>query len=139
MGAKVAIYSDTGIEKIPANTDAVLLVRPIKVKKLEKILKKCNSLKTIALSKSCNARLNEKAKRMVRDKGVELKIEKNAGRAISIDLEKMIKAIEMRKDFRPLREIEETTGIPKSTIHYLTKQSQRKKVKKGKDVIYLDL
>ena len=68
---------------------------------------------------------------------VSLKIEKARGRAIEINSDKMLQVIEMRKDHRPLREIEEVTGIPKSTVHYLVKYSDRKKMKKGKDVIHL--
>lgn len=134
---KFAVYPETSVEAIPAEINEIVLVRPVSIKKLERVLRKCWALKKITLSKSCHKRLGKKTQKILQENSVSLNVENNAGRAISIDLERMLKVIEMRKDFRPLREIESVTGIPKSTIHYLTKHSQRKKVKKGKETIYL--
>ncbi len=134
---KVSISNRSGIKSIPQNTNEIHLVRPLNKRAFEELLKKCPSLEKISLSKSCYARLPEKTKKMVNEKGIGVKIESRRGRAIGIGLEKMLHVIEMRKDFQPLRAIESTTGIPKSTIHYLTKYSNREKIKRGKDILYL--
>ena len=134
---KVSLYPDTSLQGLPGGIESVHLVRPVGRKKTALLLKKCPAISAVSLSKSCFSRLGPGVKKLLREKGIELKIRGERGRAISIPLEKMLNVIEMRRDFRPLREIEGSTGIPKSTVHYLVKHSQRKKVKNGKNVIYL--
>ncbi len=134
---KIAVHSLASARSIPKETEEIHLVRPMKRKDAEEIIKKCPQLKKVSLSKSCLQRLPEKTKNLFREKGIELVIENRAGRAIGIDLEKMLHVIEMRKDFQPFREIESITGIPKSTAHYLVKYARREKVKKGSNIVYL--
>jgi len=134
---KIALGARTDIKTIPPEASEIHLVRPVKQKKIGVLLKKHPALKIFSLSKSCLQRLPEKTKKLLKEKGIELKIESKRGRAIEIGLEKMLHVIEMRRDFQPLREIEDITGIPKSTIHYLEKYAQRVKVKKGNSIVYL--
>ena len=89
------------------------------------------------MSKSCIARMPKKNIAMLRKKGVAIGTETRAGRPISVPLEKMQQALEMRKDYQSLREVEKVTGISKSTVHYLEKYAQRAKIKNGKRIIYL--
>ncbi len=133
---KYSIYPNTSIAGIPAETSEIHLVRPLSLGMLKKIASK-SELKKISMSSSCSSRLSKKARAFLKGKGIETEVHGEQGRAIGIPLPKMRQAIEMRSDFRSLREIEETTGIPKSTVHYLQRYSQRKKVKNGKMVIYL--
>ena len=134
---KYSVYPETRIEKIPADTEAIHLVRPVKKEFLEKILKKCGSLGKICLSNSCFKRLSPKTKKILAKKRIELRIETSRGRAIEIPFEKMLQLIEMRKDFQSVRDIEKSSGIPKSTVHYLVKYAKRAKVKKGSEIIHL--
>ncbi|MDP6670275.1 MAG: hypothetical protein QGI60_00470 [archaeon] len=134
---KVAVYSDTKASEIPTETDSIHLVRPLGRKKIEKLLKRCPGCREISLSKSCLKRLGPKTKSFLKKAGVELSIESRRGRAIGISLEKMLQAIELRKDYQSLREIERLTEIPKSTVHYLVKYAHRDKVKKGDSTVYL--
>lgn len=128
----------TSIEKIPRETEKIHITRPVPVNALKKILKKCPNLKEISISNSARARLSAKTVALMSEKRVKVFTETDKGRPISIPLEKMRQAIEMRRDFRTLRSAEEVTGIPKSTIHYLEKYSKRRKIKKGNTVIYLN-
>ena len=82
-------------------------------------------------------RLSPKAKAFLNKAGVQLSVESRRGRAIGIPPEKMMQAVELRKDFQSLREIERLTNIPKSTVHYLVNYAEREKIKKGNTTIYL--
>lgn len=134
---KIAVYPQTRIEDIPRETDAIHLVRPVGRKKIEKILEKCSGCRELSMSKSCFKRLPEKTRKVIEKKGAMIGVESKRGRAISLPLEKMLRAIELRKDFQSLREIERLTEIPKSTVHYLVKYAHREKIKKGNTTIYL--
>ena len=134
---KVAIYPATKSGEISPETDAIHLVRPLGRKRLEKFLQKCPQCKEVSMSKSCWKRLPQKTRKMLEKKGVKVEIESRRGRALSLPLEKMMQAIELRKDYQSLREIERLTEIPKSTVHYLVKYAHRDKIKKGDTTIYL--
>jgi len=134
---KIAVYPETNISKLPLDTDAIHLVRPVAKKKLEKILARCRGCNEISLSKSCMQRLPLKTRKFLEKAKVRLVLESRRGRAIGISLEKMLKAIELRKDYQSLREIEKLTDIPKSTVHYLLKYADRTKIKNGKNTVYL--
>ncbi len=134
---KVAVYPDMKAGEIPVETDAIHLVRPLGRKKIEKLLKRCPGCREVSLSKSCLKRLGPKTKSFLKKAGVGLSVESRRGRAIGISLEKMLHAIELRKDYQSLREIERLTEIPKSTVHYLVRYAHRDKVKKGDATIYL--
>ncbi len=134
---KYSVYPGAKIANIPADTEAIHLVRPVKRELLEKILCKCKFLKKISLSNSCLKRIPRKTRKVFSERKVELRIEASRGRAIEIPFEKMLHLIEMRKDFQSLRGIEKITGVPKSTVHYLEKYAKRVKVKRGSEVIHL--
>lgn len=134
---KYAVNPNTPIGKIPSETQEIHLVRPVKKEKLSQLLKQCTALKTIYLSKSCAARLPEKARNKIKEKKIELVREDSRGRAINMDLKKLLNIVEMVKDGRSLREIESVSGIPKSTIHYIVKYAERTKLKDGRQIIYL--
>ncbi len=125
------------LKDIPKEATQLHFVRPIKKELLEKILKKCSGLKQVTLSKSCLARMPKKNIALIRKEDIAIRKETRAGRPISVPLEKMQQALEMRKDYQSLREVEKVTGISKSTVHYLEKYAQRAKIKNGKNIIYL--
>lgn len=89
------------------------------------------------MNKSASQRLSGKVKELLKKKKIELKIKENKGRPISIDLEKMLRIIELKRDYRSYGEIEQITGVPKSTAHYLIKYANRSKIRKGKQVVHL--
>ena len=82
-------------------------------------------------------RLPKKAQTKIKERGIELNIEKRRGRALDLTLEQMLEIIEMRKDYQSIREIEKVMDIPKSTVHYLLKYADREKVKNGSTIMYL--
>jgi len=133
---KCAISEDTEIDKVPRDTTEVHLVRPIKKEKLDALFARC-AIKKISLSGSCLKRLPSKAQKKIKQKGIEITVEKRRGRAIGIPLEKIAQVAELRKDYQTIREIERITGIPKSTVHYLLKHADRGKVRKGSMILYL--
>jgi hypothetical protein len=122
---------------VPSDAESIHLVRPLSHEKMQALIRRCKNLKTISMSASTHRRLAGKVKGLLEEKGLRVILTSERGRAIGIPLAKMKQAIEMRRDFRPLREIEQVTGIPKSTIHYLEKYSLRRKIKRGNTVIYL--
>ena len=128
---------DTPIRKIPPETQEIHLVRPVKKEKLSQLLKQCTALKTIYLSKSCASRLRENEREKMKDRGIELVREDSRGRAINMNLKKLLNIVEMVKDGRSLREIESVSGIPKSTVHYIVKYAERTKLRDGRQIIYL--
>jgi len=132
-----SVAPGSGLNEVPKEAEQLHFVRPVPKKLLEGILRKCYRLETVSMSKSCLNRTPEKSLEMIREKGVRVENVKRQGRPISVPLEKMQQALEMRKDFQSLREVEKVTGISKSTVHYLEKYAQRAKIKNGKKVIYL--
>lgn len=130
-----SIYPKTSISAIPSNV-GVYLVRPIKLDKLSTILRKTKP-KKIFLSSSCNKRLSRKTKNFLKKKRIELVKEERRGRAIELDLKKIVELTELRKDEKSFRKIQELTGVPKSTVHYLFRYADRNKVRKGKQIVYL--
>ncbi|MFH1255943.1 MAG: hypothetical protein V1494_01490 [Candidatus Diapherotrites archaeon] len=133
---KQAVYASTKTSGIEKGTESVHLVRPIKAKKLEELSRK--GVKELCLSPSCEKRLSRKTKKLIEEKGITLKAEPSRGRAIEIPLEKVTEIAEMRWSDKTYREIEELTGVPKSTAHYLIKYANRNKLKKGKSTIYVE-
>ncbi|PIU20876.1 MAG: hypothetical protein COT15_05265 [Candidatus Diapherotrites archaeon CG08_land_8_20_14_0_20_34_12] len=131
------IYCEKDIANVMPDSDAIIFARPIKAKALMKLLKKCKHLKKICASKSCEQRLSSKVKKILSKEGISIHRESHRGRAIEIDMNDMKKIAEMRKDYRPLREIEKILGVPKSTIHYLERHSKKEKIKKGNKIYYL--
>jgi hypothetical protein len=133
---KVAVDEHTTISRIPRDTTEVHLVRPIKKEALTELLNN-RQIERMTVSLSCLKRLPQKAQEQIKAKGIELEQEKRRGRALDITMEQMLEIIELRKDYQSIRSIENVTGVPKSTIHYLLKYADRGKIKKGNTVIYL--
>jgi len=133
---KIAITEDTDIKKVPKDTEEIHLVRPIKKENLDFLLKN-RPIKQISLSTSCHKRLPKKALKKIKERGIELVMEKRRGRALDLTMDQMLEIIEMRKDYQSIREIEKVMNIPKSTVHYLLKYADRGKIKSGNNIMYL--
>ena len=133
---KVAVTEDTDVKKVPKETTEIHLVRPIKKEDLDFLLKN-RPIKRISLSSSCMRRLPVKAQKKIKERGIELVMEKRRGRALDLTMEQMLEIIEMRKDYQSIREIEKVMDIPKSTVHYLLKYADRGKIKSGSNIMYL--
>lgn len=132
-----SVLPETGLGDIPKEAEQLHFVRPPKKKLLLGILRKCKGLKEVSMSGSCRKRMPGKSLAMLREKGVRLEAAARPGRPISVPLQKMQHALELRKDYQSLREVQRVTGISKSTVHYLERYAQRAKLKNGKNVIYL--
>jgi len=130
------ISSQADFRSVPGDATQVHLVRPLTKQSLEKLLRS-KPIDTVFLSKSTKKRLGKKAREFLKKRKVKIVEEKMAGRAISIELRKVQELVELHKDYRSFRKIEEVTGIPKSTVHYLIKYAHRTKIKKGQNIIYL--
>lgn len=132
-----SVSPETRLGNIPKEAEQLHFVRPVKKELLKGILRKCKNLQLVSMSKSCLQRMPAKNMRMLRKKGIRIETAARQGRPISVPLQKMRHALEMRKDYQSLREVERVTRIPKSTVHYLERYAQRAKLKNGKKVIYL--
>jgi len=133
---KIAITENTDIKKVPKDTEEIHLVRPIKKENLDFLLKN-RPIKRISLSSSCLKRLPKKAQKKIKERGIEITMEKRRGRALDLTMDQMLEIIEMRKDYQSIREIEKVMDIPKSTVHYLLKYADRGKIKNGSNIMYL--
>ena len=133
---KYSITPDTSLGKIPKGLDEVHLVRPPTPAYVEKLLEKCK-LKNASMSKSCFARMGKRSKKLFKKNGISITLEENRGRAIEMDMQKLVKVIDMYRDDKSFREIEEEMEVPKSTAHYLVRYAERTKIKDGRDTVYL--
>ena len=123
------VSDQTALNELDAGEKKIYLTRPISLKKMLGILKKCGKLSEVIMGNDTHKRLSNKVKQALLDQGVFVKIEKNAGRPISVSLPKLFQAIELRNERKSLREIQKELGIPKSTLHYLLMYAQRTKIK----------
>ena len=114
--------------------EKVHFTRPPKIMELEKAL---NSTNRVFMPASCFKRLSRKARKLLDEKGAEVVMEEARGRPIALGMEKILEVVELHKDNRTYRQIEEITGIPKSTAHYLVKYAERQKLSKNGKVVYL--
>jgi hypothetical protein len=133
---KIAITEDTDVKRVPKDTEEIHLVRPIKKESLDFLLKN-RPIKRVSLSSSCLKRLPKKAQKKIKERGIEIVMEKRRGRALDLTMDQMLEIIEMRKDYQSIREIEKVMDIPKSTVHYLLKYADRGKIKSGNNIMYL--
>lgn len=133
---KCAVYENTELRQLPVDVTELHLARPIAAKKLKEFLEKRNIV-AVCCSDSTAKRLKKKHFDSLSEKGIQLQIEQRRGRPIQLDLKKLQLVLEMVHDNRSLREIEKTTGIPKSTVHYLVKYADRGKIKSGNKIVYL--
>jgi len=111
------------------------LARPTKFSDAKKMLE--SGVKEFRMPKSALERMPKKTLKLIKESGGHIIIENSPGRPINLGLETILGVVEMHRDNRTYREIEEITGIPKSTCHYLIKYAERQKIKKGKKIIYL--
>ncbi len=132
-----SVLPETRLVEIPREAEQLHFVRAIRAKLVKGILGRCKKLERVSMSKSSLQRTPKKSLAMLREKGVKMETVSRQGRPISVPLKKMQQALELRKDYQSLREVERVTGISKSTVHYLEKYAQRAKLKNGKKVIYL--
>ncbi len=93
--------------------------------------------KVFHMPQSCFNRLSKKSKSLLATTDCKIIIETARGRPLNISFEKLLQVIELHKDNRTFRQIEEITGIPKSTAHYLIKYAERQKIKGKGKIIYL--
>jgi hypothetical protein len=117
------------------NETKIHLARPQKFAYVKKMIE--SGIKEFRMPKSTLERMPKKTLKLIKESGGNIIVENSAGRPIKLDLEKILEVVEMHRDNRTYREIEKITGIPKSTCHYLIKYAERKKIKKGKKIIYL--
>ncbi|MBI4210387.1 MAG: hypothetical protein HY544_02680 [Candidatus Diapherotrites archaeon] len=109
--------------------------RPPRAAELERLV--AGGSATFFMPRSCFSRLSSKARLILDKADAEVVIESVRGRAIELDMEKLMEVAELHRDHRTFRQIEEITGIPKSTAHYLVKYAQRQKLKGAGKVVYL--
>jgi len=135
---KQSVYDNTSISSVSKETTELHFVRPMKASKTVQLIERLPLLSKISMSRSCFERFSPKAKKIISEKEIQVNISSERGRAIEIPLKKMLHVIELARDHRPLREIEETTGVPKSTAHYLVRYASRKKIKQGGKTVYFE-
>ncbi len=116
------------------NMAKVHFTRPPKIRELEAALRQGIVLH---MPHSCFKRLSAKARRLLDSSGAEVVIEQARGRPISLPMEKILQVAELHRDERTFREIEQITGIPKSTCHYLLKYAERQKLTSNGKIVYL--
>ncbi len=113
----------------------VHFTRPPKAGELKTVFR--NGTTEIHMAQSAQKRLSGKAKKMINDAGAAVIIESSRGRPLELSPKQIAEIVEMHRDNRSFREIEKTTGVSKSTAHYLIKYAERQKLKVGKKIIYL--
>ncbi|HLC92258.1 MAG TPA: hypothetical protein VJH23_00970 [archaeon] len=91
----------------------------------------------IFMPASSFTRISARARKLLESSNAEVIIESSRGRPIEIGVDKLMQIIELHRDNRTFRQIEQSTGIPKSTVHYLVKYAERQKLRKGGKIVYL--
>ena len=136
---KFSITNKINLRDVPYNAKILHITRPIKFTDFRSIVKKCKELEKILMPKSTWKRLGEKTKKLIEERKIEVGILDYTikGRPISINLEKILAAIELYKEYKSFRKIADELNIPKSTAHYLIKYAKRKKFKKDSVVVVL--
>jgi len=123
------IYHNTPLSELSNKTEKLYLIRPVALKKIKSIKRKCPKLKELLMSQDSYNRLSKKVKNCLVEKEIFIKIEGMRGRAIEVSPRKLFEAIDLYNERMPLRKIGEKLGIPKSTLHYLLRYAQRTKLK----------
>ena|SRR3989338_3107340 len=113
--------------------ESVHFTRPPRLAVLKNVLA---AGKQIKMPHGCFKRLSAKARKLLDESGQEVLIEQARGRPINLPPEKILEVAELHKDGRSFRKIEEITGIPKSTAHYLVKYAERQKLKSNGKIVY---
>ncbi|MFH0955096.1 MAG: hypothetical protein V1777_03245 [Candidatus Micrarchaeota archaeon] len=133
---KCAVWPNTALRQIPLNTTELHLVRPLSLKKLSEITAK-RKIKAVSYSESTAKRLKAKTKEFLANHSILLSVSNQAGRPLSATLEKMLSVVEMVRDHRSFREIQDTTGIAKSTCHYWIRHAKRQKIRDNGKTLFL--
>lgn len=92
---------------------------------------------SISMSKSCFERLSAKVRRLLDASDAQIIIKAARGRPINLSPELFLEIVELHRDNRTYRQIEDITGVPKSTVHYLIRYAQRQKLKSGGKIVYM--
>ena len=87
---RYSVYPETAPGAIPGDAEALHLVRPVKGELLLRLVGRCKSLKEISMPKSCSRRLSGKVRKILGERNIRLNAKKYRGRAISLDLERML-------------------------------------------------
>ncbi|MEM4256991.1 MAG: hypothetical protein QXD98_01380 [Candidatus Diapherotrites archaeon] len=114
---------------------SVHFTRPPTLKVLQELKRK--GITELRLPKSSFDRLSKKAKSFLESNGINISIDSSRGRPLSLNIKKIFEVVELHRDDRTFREIEEILGVPKSTAHYLVKYAKRRKLKRGNKIVYL--
>lgn len=132
---KYSVSSSREVKLLPHDANAVHLARPLGIAGLRKLAE--SGIKEASASDSTLKRLSKKSRDFLEQSGVRIKKQSAKGRPIGIGMQKMLDIMEMRRDYKSLRKIEEATQVPKSTVHYLVRHARRGKVKLKNQVIHL--
>jgi len=115
--------------------DAFHLSRPVTVSELDKITQ---VKKTITMSPSTEKRLSVKAKTLLKQKKIKTELIKRQGRPIGIKADVVKNALNLHKVGFSFRKIQEKTGLPKSTLHYIVKHAKRNRIKYKDMTVFID-
>lgn len=132
------IYQKLKLENISHELTDIHLARPFSHEVALQLLSRAPRLKDITLSNSTYLRLSEKTINLLKERDIVIRKKNVAGRALSIELEKLIEIIQMKKYGDSLRTIGKEYGLAKSTVHYLFKYAKRNKLYVGKKTVILD-
>lgn len=117
------------------NAAKIHFARPPPLKEIERLL--AGGTREFHMPKSCQERLSKRVAKKISEKGGKIIYENSRGRPIGLGMERILEVIELHNDNRTYRQIEDITGIPKSTVHYLIKYAGRNKIRKGGKTVYL--
>ncbi len=126
MGDKIRHIAYPG-NSVVMHGEEVHFVRAPSAKKLESLARK--GMKKLFISKSAHERMSKKAKRLLEERGIEVRIASERGRPLKSGLEKISRIIGMKNDYQSYRQIEKELGVSKSTAHYLVKYAKRGKIR----------
>jgi len=115
--------------------DEVHLVRPITIKEFKQFFMK---KKTLYMPESTYERLAKTTKALISKKKIKIIFEKIPGRPIDKSPDHLRRAVSLYKSGISLRNIEQKTSLPKSSVHYLVKKAKRKKIKNKSSIYSLD-
>lgn len=132
---KATFYPHQKIESVPIGSP-VQLVRPVKWTVLQDLVEK-RKVPHFVLGKTTLARMGKKAKKLLKERGIPVKVEKSAGRPLETSPDMIKQVQEALRFHESYREIEKKLGVRKSTAHYLVAYALRKKIRKDGKVVQL--
>ena len=132
---KYSVSFARDVEALPRDANSIHMARPLKLLLLKKIAVK--GVREVCAADSTLKRLSRKSIEFLKGQEIAVKRQTARGRPIGIGMQKMLEVIEMRRDMKSLRKIEEATDVPKSTVHYLVRHAGRGKIKVKGNVVHL--